>query len=342
MPLMESAIYGLWVAKQTAKGTVATTAIKQLRQPGGDVSINREDGSEAYSNQSRFVNYSDFVDSLSGSGDPAVQATPPDTAYLAYLFFGAESVSGAGDPYTHVFTPNANGGFWLTAWVRKGGSVVQRQRFADMKIGQFAIQGSTGAKVLRATPTLLGLDPGEVMAADPVGVNQTTNAPWLYTEAEGAFTIDGVVFRGQSQFSVTWDEGLSIIQSDSVLGYDVVMGQPSITVTVTLYLDAVGLQTYNKLVYGNTAPTAGSKPLKTIPAMGAYLCQFDSKDAAGVITPARQLKIDLPAVKWTPDVAIPTTPDGGVVEINLTGQVRANGVNPMSTVTIKNGDAAYV
>jgi hypothetical protein len=340
MPLMESSIYGLWVAKQSAKGTVASTAIKQLRQVGGDISANREDGSEPFSNQSRFLNYSDFVDSVSGAGDPQVQVTPNDIGYLCYLFFGSEVVTGASDPYTHTFTPNANGGFWSTWWTRKGGSVIQRQRHADMRIASLQIEGSTGQKILRATPTLLGLDPAETIAADPSGVNQTTQAPLLYTEAEGAFTIDGSVFRGQSQFSVTWDEALSLISSDSVLPYDLVMGQPTITVTVTIYLDSNGLASYNNLVYGSATPTAGTKPLKYLPANGSYVAEFKSRNAAGLLTPARELKIDLPSVKWTPDVAIPVNPDGGATEINLTGQVRVGA--PMSTVTVKNSDAAYV
>jgi hypothetical protein len=339
MPVMESSIYGLWVAKQTAKGTAATTPIKQLRQVGGDISANREDGSEAFSSQSRFLNFSDFVDSLSGAGDPQVQVTPPDIAYLCYLFFGAETVTGAADPYTHVFTPNANGGFWSTWWTRKGGSVVQRQRHADMRIASLQIEGSTGQKILRATPTLLGLDPAEVINADPSGVNQTLNAPFLYTEAEGAFTIDGTVFRGQSQFSVTWDEALSLVPGDSVTPYDLMMGQPSVTVTVTIYLDADGLQRYNSLVYGTASPSAGTKPLKFLPANGSYVCEFKSRNAAGLLTPARELKIDLPSVKWTPDVAIPINPDGGATEINLTGQTRGS---THSTVTVKNSDPAYV
>lgn len=340
MSIMESSIYGLWVAKQTARSTPATTPIKQLRQVGGDISANREDGSEPFSNQSRFLNYADFVDSLSGAGDPQVQVTPPDIGYLAYLFFGAEVVTGASDPRTHTFTPQANGGFWSTWWTRKGGSVIQRQRHSDMRIASLQIEGSTGQKVLRATPTLIGLDPAETIAADPTGVDQTTNTPHLYTEAEGAFTINSAVFRGQSQFSVIFDEAMSLISSDAVTPYDVVIGQPTITVTVTIYLDAAGLTAYNNLVYGTASPTAGTKPLKFLPTNGAYLADFKSRNASGPLTPARELKIDLPSVKWTPDVAIPINPDGGATEINLTGQVRGNA--PISTLTVINGDAAYV
>ncbi|MBN8867515.1 MAG: hypothetical protein J0H98_08170 [Solirubrobacterales bacterium] len=340
MPLLEQNIGGLWVAKQSAKGTAASTPIKRLNWTAGSLEANRADGSEPAMATERFGKQIDYVDSLSGAGDPQVPALPPDLAYLLYLFFGAETVTGAADPYVHQFTPQAAGGFWATFWKSVGGSVVKRQRFADCRISQLTIEGSTGSKVVKVTPTIVCLDPAEEINADPIVAFSPGN-PFLYTEGEGTFTIDGQVFRGQSQFSVTWNENLTPIYGDSVTAYDVATGQPDITVGVTIYLDAAGLQRYNAQVYGTPTPTAGAKPSKFLPALGSYGFTLAQKDASGPLTPAREFGLSLPGVKWSPDLAVPANPQGGATEISLAGSVRKSGVSALSTVTVTNGDAAY-
>lgn len=340
MPILESNIGGLWVAKQTAKGTAASTPIKRVNWAGGDLSPNREDGTEAWMAIERFGKQADFVNSLSGAGDPQIPALPGDLAYLCYLFFGGETVTGSTDPYTHKFVPTIGGGFWSTWWKSIGGSVIQRQKFADAIIGQLQIEGSTGSKVVKATPTLLVLDPAETAATDPATAFSAGN-PFLYTEGEGAFQLGGGVFRGQSQFSVTWNENLSLVYSDGVTAYDVVRGEPDITVTVSIYLDSLGLQEYNKLVYGTATPSSGTKPLKYLPANGSYEFLLTQKTAAGPVTPARTFRLEIPGVKWTPDVAVPANPAGGATEIQLTGSARKSGASDLSTVTIVNGDAGY-
>jgi hypothetical protein len=47
--IVESNVYGLWAAKQAAKGTGATAATKKLIQVGGGINPNRDDGSENWS-----------------------------------------------------------------------------------------------------------------------------------------------------------------------------------------------------------------------------------------------------------------------------------------------------
>lgn len=340
MPILEQNIGGLWVAKQTAKGTPAATPIKRLNWSGGDLSPNREDGSEAWMALERFGKQADFVDTLSGAGDPQIPALPADLAYLCYLFFGGEAVTGSADPYTHTFTPTIAGGFPTTWWKSIGGAVVQRQKFADTYIGGLTIEGSTGSKVVKATPTLLALDPAELVATDPVQAFSTGD-PFLYTEGESKFTIDGTVFRGQSQFSVNWNENKSLVYGDSVVPYDVVNGQPEITVTISIYLDEEGLKRYNHQVYGSASPTAGTKPTRFLPALGSYEFELVKQTAAGPVTPARTFGLNLPGVKWTPDVAIPANPEGGATEIQLTGQVRKVGSDPLTTVEVTCGDQGY-
>lgn len=345
MGLVATKINGLWVAKQTAKGSPAATAIKRFRQPGGNIRVNRSDGTERWGTDDRFGDAQDFVDQLSGSGEPGVQAQPGTLAYLMYLFAGQETVTGAADPYTHVATPAAAGGFWSTWWKKVGvGSDITRERYADCKIGQLVIEGSTAQKIVRVTPSLMSLDPGEKVASDPVKAFDTGNdrEAFLYTEGTSAFSINGAVIRAQSQFQITLNENLEFVYTDDVLPLDLVAGEPEVNIALTLALDSDGLARYNFEVYGSTAPVAGTKPVKRLPALGDYSFLLD-KPVDGTPANNRQFGFDVDGVRWSPDVAIEPNPAGGLSEVSLTGRMRrTSGGTEAWKSTIKNTDAAYV
>lgn len=337
---LESNLYALWAAKQTAKGTPAVASTKRFNQVAGDVATNREDGAEGFSNMDRFGDMQDYVNTLTGEGNPGLQATPTETAWLCWIFFGADTVTGAADPWKHVFTPQTNGGFWATFWKRVGGSVAQKEKFNDCKVGQLVMEGSTGQKVIRVTPSVLSLDPGEVYTTDPLTTQPIEDA-FLWTEGTGTFKVNGVVLNGSSQFTATWDEGLSPYYGDDVVAVDLVTGNANITLGTTVLVDAAGQGEYNKRIYGEAAPAAGKKPLKVPEAVGSYLFKLTKKNAAGALVPARTLEVEFPGVKWAPDLAIPPSPDGGAVELSLGGSMRKVGVEPGSKITIECGNAAF-
>jgi hypothetical protein len=337
---LESNLYALWAAKQTAKGTSATEATRRFRQVAGDLATNREDGSEGFSDLDRFGNMTDFVNTLSGEGAPGLQSTPTEAAWLFWVFFGADTVTGAADPWKHVFTPQTNGGSWVTFWKRVGGSVVQREKFNDCKIGQLVIEGSTGQKVVRVTPSILALDPGEKFAVDPTQ-EMPTGEPFLWTEGVGTFKVNGVVLKGSSQFTATWDEGFAPYYGDDVVSIDLTTGNAQITLGTTILVDSEGLGEYNKRIYGEAAPAAGKKPIKVPEALGSYNFTLTKRNSAGPVAPARTMKVEFPGVKWAPDVAIPPSPDGGPVELSLGGGMRKVSPEPGSRITMEIGNAAF-
>lgn len=334
MGLLESKIYGLWIAKQTARGSAAATAIKRLRQVTGNVKTDRSDGRERFGTDARFGDAQHYVDSIVGSGDPGIQAQPGILAYLLYLFAGQETVTGAVDPFTHEITPSAVGGFWSTVWKKVGVSDIVREKFADCRISQIVIEGSTGQKVVRVTPTIISLDPGEKVAADPVKTYDEGDA-FLYTEGESAFKINASVVRAQSQFNITINEALDPVYTDSVVPLELASGEPEVTIGLTLALNTEGLKIYNREVYGSEEPAATTKPLKALPATGAYAFTL-TKEAK------RKFTFELPGVKWTPDVAVEPNPAGGLTEVTLAGQLRILAGSPAWKAIILNGDAAYV
>lgn len=321
--MLEPNIYGLWVGKQSAKGTPNTTPSKRLVQVAGNFGFTRDDGAENYSDLSKYGNSTDWVNSVTGLGEPGIEATPTELAYLLWLFHGAETVTAVTGPPTaskHTFVPQAGRGHWATFYRRIGQTVVQRQQYNDCLIGRVQIEGSTGAKAVRITPRVLSLDPAEVKTSDPAAA-MPTGASLLYTDGVGAFTIDSTIIKGHSAFTFVADEDLSVVYGDDVVAHDIVQGNASASIAVTLYLDADGLARWNVQAYGTAAPTAGTKPSKRLPALGSYALSLKQRDAAGALN-GRQFDLTMPSIKWAiPDAPGPN-PDGGAVEVTLNGVMR--------------------
>lgn len=341
-PLMEPNYYALWLGKQTAKGTPNTTPAKRLVQVGGDFNIAIDDGSETFSDLSKYAAQTDWRNSVLGNGEPAVEATPTELAYLLWLFHGAETVSAVTGPpaaQKHTFTPQTGRGHYFTAFVRKGLSVLQRQQFNDCLITRLVIEGSTANKAVRVTPRILSLDPAEVKAADPAA-GMPSDRPFIYTDGTGTFTIDGTVFNGHSQFTLTIDDDWSPVYGDDVVPNELAQGSPSIQLGATVLFDANALAQFNKIVYGTASPSAGAKPLKTIPALGSYSFYLKAKDFTGALT-GREFKLTLPNVRWqAPDSPGPN-PEGGSTEMPLVGQVRPGSPTYTIDVNTANGDVAF-
>jgi hypothetical protein len=322
-PVLEPNYYGLWAGRQTAKGTPNAAPAHRLIQVSGDFAMPRDDGSENWSDLTKYGNETDWVNSLLGQGDPACEATPDELAFLLWLFHGAETVTAVTGPpaaQKHTFVPSAGRGFWSTFMARVGQSVVRRHQFNDCLVTRVQIEGSTANKAVRITPHVISLDPGQIFTADPAQAPPTDKS-FLYTDGTGTFSIDGVVFAGQSQFTLVVDDAWDPVYGDDVVPFDLVQSQPVVTIGVTVLFDANALAEFNKLVYGTATPAAGAKPIKRIPALGAYTFDLVQRDQAGAAT-GREFKLTIPGVKWAVPDAPGPNPGGGSTEMALAGAMR--------------------
>lgn len=346
--VVESNVYGLWVAKQSAFGSPAASATKKLIQVGGSVGGTSAYGSENWSDTSRFGDATDYVDTIQGGGAPVIEAQPDEAAYLYWLFFGGEVVTGTG-PFIHTFTPGATGSFWSTWWQRIGMSTIVRQKHNDMRISSLRIEGSTANKVCKVTPTLVGADPKETFATDPTPTTSfgtagaaSDDAPWVYTEGKSRYTVDGTTFTGHSQFAVVVEDALAPIYGDDVSPYAFVPGTAQVRVEgITMVLDDASIAQYNKIVYGTASPSTGSKPLRSLggQALGSWGCDLQRNGVGAAALQRHQITI--PGIRWTPDVDIAPSPDGGPIELALAGGARKSGSNPRITIVCNNNSAAY-
>lgn len=345
---VESQVYALAAAHQSAKGSPASDPTQRLVMTGGDLDATRSDGTENFSDLDRFGNMTDYVDTLVGEGSPVIQATPNELAYLCWLFFGTEVYTAAvadTTPPKYVFEPGASTGGWSTWWKRVGQTSVVRRQFNDCKLTAMRFEGSSSAKVVKATPTIISLDPGVFLSADPTWPDMPVIDPFIYTEGAGQFTVDGTVLSGHSQFAVVCDDGSAPYYGDDSVPYDVVPGTASITLDgITFLLDSVSLAKYNNIVYGTASPSDNAKPvrnLQTTPLVGSYSCLM----SRGATDQKVSFKIEVPKVHWAPDVPVAPNPDGGPIEIALAGSMRKGTTTPKSIrITVETGagdDAAH-
>ena len=337
MALMEQRVEGAWVAKQTAKGTVVATAIKRLRKAGGGMGVTRDDGAEVYSDGQRFGDRVDYVNTLVGEGNPVAMAQTGVLGYLVYLMMGAETVTGAAAPFTHTVTP-AGTGFWFGAWKRVGETVIQRQRFNDCRMRSLRIEGSSANKVVKATPDFVSLDPGEIVATDPVKADDAT-VPWKHTEGEGRYLIDGTIHRGLASWAIVLNDAVTPGYGDSVVPFDVGFGMSEVQLDgLSLLLDPQGKDWYDRQTYGSVNPAAGVKPLRDLPALGSF--EVDLLRGTGVTL--EEFKATIPSARWAAPGPFEGNPEGGVPEIPMAASARVPaGVTPIITIVTKGADAAY-
>jgi hypothetical protein len=118
--------------------------------------------------------------------------------------------------------------------------------------------------------------------------------PLLYTDGTGTFTIDGVVVKGHTQFTLTLNEDLAPRTATTT--------SPTTSRSATRrsrsasrpQFDADGLAQFNKLAYGTATPAADTAPLTRLP--GDRLLQFylKARDSAGALN-GDEFKLTIPA-----------------------------------------------
>lgn len=230
--------------------------------------------------------------------------------------------------------------FYFTMWKRLGLTEIDRHVFADCRIGQMVLEASTGNKAGRMTPTIFSLDPAINKTADPAWPTIPSRAPLLHTEGRGAYTVDGIVHTGLSQWAVTLNEDLQPVFGDDTYVADLVRGQPAATIGATLLLDAQAHALWNRQMYGTATPANDQKPTRDVSALGSYTSSVRQRDASGVETGDR-LDVTFPGVMWTPPEKPDPNPAGGSAEISLAGAMRPLSGQEPYTIDVYMDDAAY-
>ena len=287
MTELESNYYALWAAAQPQRGADPIAAFRRLRWLGaGAIALRRADGTEPYSDLSKYPANADWIDSLTSSGDPVCHGTPIEAAFLFWLLHGQETVVAvAGPPAAsrHEFRPSTTRPHWVSFRQRIGNVVKNVQDHDDCLVTRIALECSTANKAMRITPRVLSLDPAKVAPAlEPADVGPAERM-FLFTDGSGSYTIDGQVFRGATQFVFTIDEALEPDYADDTQAFDVVQGTPTVTVGATIKLDQDGLEQWYTMIYGTPTPVAGTRPLDRVPSLGSVRGASRAGRAGGAV-----------------------------------------------------------
>ena len=242
--------------------------------------------------------------------------------------------------YTHVATPNDAGGFWSTWFKTVGSSTNIKHQYNDTRISALMIEASSASKVCHVTPTLISLDPGEIEATNPTKEDDGT-IPFIFTEGQGSWEIDGIVFRGHSAFSMTATWGLTEWYGDDVVPYALVNTRATVALNaITIILDEQGLGQFNQIMYGQRNPPAGTKPLHTVSPLGSYTGQLTKINPYTGLTES-SMACEFPSMKWDPGLSITPSVAGGPIELALAGAFRKQPGQVPFTITTVCQDPAY-
>lgn len=149
--MQELQTYAFAVAAQAARGTPATVTQKRLVHVAGDLKLTKDEGSEPFSDLSKFGDATDWLNSITGAGTPGSEMTSDELAYLLWLYHGAEAVAA---PVNAVQS-------WVLTGAPTGGNVVERFRGEDITIPW----NTTAAALQALLEATAYLAPGDVTCA---------------------------------------------------------------------------------------------------------------------------------------------------------------------------------
>jgi hypothetical protein len=337
--VIESGIGTLNYGKQSAKGTkaVAATTTVGYNQPklrDGQLSAKKTLGSEEFIDGRRFASPTIFTDTAGGAvGSPVIQAQPENAGLYFAQILGVDTSTGAGDPWTHTITSAGTSGAWGTWWEKTGVAVgPNREVYWDTKIAKLTMECGVQQKPMHLTMDLLALVPAEVYVTDPAKTQDLTD-PFLWTEMTGAMTFDGTVISEVEGEVLEIDTKMEPFWGDNILPAQLIEKKGSIVRTINTIVTDATLQKYYKAVYNNTAPGAGTQPVKNV--FQASVTSIYTRSAT------RTLTVTTPSLAVDPaNLSVDPQPEGGKIPLSLTGMCQISGASPALTVIALTGDSS--
>lgn len=328
------------IAKQSAKGTPATTGFHKFRRVDGRISVAKELDSVNYVDGSAWsADDFDFVKSISGTGSVTIQATPEGAArLLSWALGGTDTVSGASNPYTHTIT-SGTGLTYLTVIDQLGtvGGVDDGRRYADCVITQVEVTSSNDAGVVSVKLDLLAIDVVDGGGQTPTAATTTDGEPLLHTQGVGNIKLAGLNSGNGvpevEQFVLTLDTNIELLYGDSTSAYIAHRKRGAISWSATAAVTSTTIAALNQSIYGTATPSQG-----TAPSTGIFTGSFNPKL---VQSASRELSINIPKNRIMVETgSIDPNAAGDKATISIAGMARTPDTGQLITVAAKTGDSA--
>jgi hypothetical protein len=187
-------LYAIWAGKQTAKGTENTTPAHRFVQVGGDIAMSRDEGTEDWSDLSKYGGQTQWINSLTGGGTPALEATPSEIGALLWLMHGGETATVGTDQVQTITAGTATGGtFTLSIYDGVNTILVSGLAFSITSAAlDTAIEAALAAAGYAANQVACA---GGPLNTTPITVTfngtQTAKRPWALMVVDGTLLTGG-------------------------------------------------------------------------------------------------------------------------------------------------------
>lgn len=335
---IESGVGTLNYGRQAAKGTIgvaATTTVgynrPKLLTTGlkSGKTLNREE----YVDGQRFASPSVFTDRVGGAvGAVSIQVQPENAGLYGAAILGVDTVTGAGDPYTHTVTSAGTSGHWGTWWQKVGSAIGPvRQVYWDSKIAKLTMSAKTDQKVMHYDLDIMCITAAQVFTTDAAKTEDSSD-PYIWTEVAGAVTFDATVNTDVTEEALTIDTGMEAFYGDNIKPGQLIEKKGTINRTIsTIATDDTILKFY-KAIYNTTTPVAGDTPVKDV--FYAAMSTVYTRSAT------RTLTITSPRVEVDPgEMIIAPLAEGGPVPLMFGGSCLKSGATPALSMVALSADA---
>lgn len=341
--VIESGIGSLNYGKQTAKGTIATaaTVTSVYSQPkwfDGVLGAKDTAGEEEYIDGQRWGSPSVYVDTVGGQvGTLAIQAQPSTAALYMAQLLGKDTVTGAGDPWTHTITSAGTAGAYGTWWQKTGSAVGPvREAYFDSKIAKLVMTCSDKQNPMHYALDILALQAAETYTVDPAKTQDTADPYyWPETEAAGVSTVelDGAAFTEVNEEVLEADTGMKAWWGNSQKPTQLIEGKGTIVRALHMIATDETIKKYRKALYGEEAPAAGKQPIKAI-FYALFKTKYEKSATRKITYESPRVAID------AKDLAIGAHREGGEIPLVFAGKAEKGlSAEPALTVVALSGDA---
>lgn len=324
-------IADLAIALQAAKGTAASASQHRTYTTGGGVAPMRDVADIEETTGLRLRNAS-WVQNTRAEGSPQLVARPKIVGLLLYGALGTKAVTGAGDPYTHTFTP-ATTLPWLTVWRMLASGLFER--FEDCKVVGLHFSSEAGG-LLQVTADILGLTPSRLAAAEATAAVETVDA-FIHADGSGQLQIEGAPVATIETFQLDILNNGALQQGDSVAGYDVSDQMLDITWTSRMALTDFAL--WDRFHYGDATPSGGEEPTRDVLELGAGYLDYKFERPG---TPERSIQfISGDRVQVQQIAGVEPNTDGAPLKYEVTYKIYQPTTGAALTAKVLNSQATY-
>lgn len=322
-------------AFQEEKDVAATNPLYYLRLLSGtSVGPDREIQTKRTAEGTRAADGISVIGTMGSGGTVNFVCQNSNLPAILYGAMGAIDTTGAGDPYTHVVSPEQTGSIpWITGWLKID---TIRMCIPNLRISTLKLVVSSADRLVVGQMELMGAGAVQYKTAEP-GVPATAEPVaeiFSWNMAKGAWDLDGDTIGYIHTFEWNVNNNLTGIPGEDFFFYDIQEGPLDLDYAAVITI--IEASQYNELVWGTASPSNNAEPAAAIQT-GSFNTKFTAEDVGGK---DRTFEIDVTESEYRnplPKLAI--DPDGKPQDLRL--EARCTGADPKAELTCLNGTASY-